>query len=83
MQYQNTSDNLAYAAARQAFAFRHRHEQGIVRVSGADRLSWLNGLLTNDVRGADACYSAWLTPQGRMITDMSCSTTITVTPNRS
>ena len=62
--------NLAYTAARQTFAFRHRHEQGIVRVSGADRLSWLNGLLTNDVRGGDACYSAWLTPQGRMITDM-------------
>ena len=70
MQYQNTSDNLAYAAARETFAFRHRHEQGMVRVSGADRLAWLNGLLTNDVRGGDSCYSAWLTPQGRMITDM-------------
>ena len=41
--------NLAYTAARQTFAFRHRHEQGVLRVSGADRLTWLNGLVTNDV----------------------------------
>jgi len=63
--------NLAYTAARQAVAFRHRHEQGILRVTGADRLPWLNGLLTNDVlRGSSRRYAAWLTPQGRMITDM-------------
>jgi tRNA-modifying protein YgfZ len=62
--------NFAYTASREAFAFRHRHEQGILRVSGADRLAWLNGLLTNDVLGSPTCYSAWLTPQGRMITDM-------------
>ena len=66
-----TAVNLAYAAARQAVAFRHRHEQGILRVTGADRLPWLNGLLTNDVlRGSSRRYAAWLTPQGRMITDM-------------
>lgn len=62
--------NLAYTAARQALAFRHRHEQGILRVTGADRTSWLNGLLTNDVLAQSRCYAAWLTPQGRMITDM-------------
>ena len=62
--------NLAYTAAREAFGFRHRHEQGILRVTGADRLTWLNGLLTNDVLTRSRCYAAWLTPQGRMITDM-------------
>lgn len=62
--------NLAYTAAREAFAFRHRHEQGILRVTGADRQSWLNGLLTNDVVTHGRCYAAWLTPQGRMITDL-------------
>lgn len=62
--------NLAYTAARKAFGFRHRHEQGILRVTGADRLTWLNGLLTNDVLTRSRCYAAWLTPQGRMITDM-------------
>lgn len=52
--------------------FSHRHDRGVLRVEGGDRLSWLNGLLTNDVRaleGGGACYAAWLTPQGRMITD--------------
>lgn len=63
--------NLAYIAALEAFAFRHRHEQGVLRVTGADRLSWLNGLLTNDVLQPGARrYAAWLTPHGRMITDM-------------
>lgn len=62
--------NLAYTAARHAVAFRHRHEQGILRVTGADRSSWLNGLLTNDIVAKSSCYAAWLTPQGRMITDM-------------
>lgn len=66
----NVNLNLAYTAARQAVAFRHRHEQGILRVTGADRLSWLNGLLTNDVVARSRSYAAWLTPQGRMITDM-------------
>ncbi len=62
--------NLAYTAARRTFGFRHRHEQGILRVTGADRLTWLNGLLTNDVLTQSQCYAAWLTPQGRMITDL-------------
>ena len=62
--------NFAYTSAREAFAFRHRHDQGVLRVSGADRLAWLNGLVTNDVLAKSNCYAAWLTPQGRMITDM-------------
>jgi tRNA-modifying protein YgfZ len=62
--------NLAHQATRIGFAFRHRHEQGVLRVTGKDRLAWLNGLLTNDVVANDRCYAAWLTPQGRMITDM-------------
>jgi folate-binding protein YgfZ len=62
--------NLAYLAASTGLAFRHRHEQGVLRVTGRDRLAWLNGLLTNDVINQTTCYAAWLTPQGRMITDM-------------
>lgn len=65
--------NLAYHAATTGLAFRHRHEQGILRVTGRDRLAWLNGLLTNDVINQATCYAAWLTPQGRMITDMFVS----------
>ncbi len=55
-------------------AFRRRHERGILRATGRDRLDWLQGLLTNDVKSSDGggwSYSAWLTPQGRMITDMA------------
>jgi folate-binding protein YgfZ len=61
---------LAYHAATTGLAFRHRHEQGVLRATGRDRLAWLNALLTNDLIGQATCYAAWLTPQGRMITDM-------------
>jgi tRNA-modifying protein YgfZ len=42
-------------------------------VAGNDRASFLQGLLTNDIqalKAGDGCYAAWLTPQGRMLTDM-------------
>jgi folate-binding protein YgfZ len=44
-----------------------------VALSGKDRASYLHGLLTNDILAltpGTGCYAAWLTPQGRMITDM-------------
>ena len=44
-----------------------------IAVRGRDRASYLHGLLTNDItslRTGSGCYSAWLTPQGRMLTDM-------------
>lgn len=62
----------AYRAVRHAAGVVNRSREGRVVVSGADRATWLQGLLTNDVvaltPGA-GCYAAWLTPQGRMITD--------------
>ena len=42
-------------------------------MSGKDRASYLHGLLTNDIASLEAgsgCYSAYLTPQGRMISDL-------------
>jgi folate-binding protein YgfZ len=42
-------------------------------VSGRDRASYLQGLLTNDIQAltpGTGCYAAWLTPQGRMLTDL-------------
>jgi folate-binding Fe-S cluster repair protein YgfZ len=42
-------------------------------VAGNDRASFLQGLLTNDIQAlkpGEGCYAAWLTPQGRMLTDM-------------
>src|SRR5687768_3532043 len=44
-----------------------------IAVAGTDRASFLQGLLTNDIQAltpGTGCYAAWLTPQGRMLTDM-------------
>ncbi|MBE3033546.1 MAG: hypothetical protein IMZ74_10165, partial [Actinobacteria bacterium] len=50
-----------------------RSSRGRLRLTGADRRVYLQGLLTNDIvalaPGA-GCYGAYLTPQGRMIADM-------------
>jgi folate-binding protein YgfZ len=48
--------------------------RGRIAVSGRDRASYLQGLLTNDIqalRPQTGCYAAWLTAQGRMTTDMN------------
>ena len=50
-----------------------RSSAGRILLSGADRRSYLQGLLTNDVAAltpGTGCYAAMLTAQGRMITDM-------------
>jgi folate-binding protein YgfZ len=63
----------AYDSARQRAALLFRRELGRIVVSGADRATYLHGLLTNDIAGLKAgsgCYAAYLTPQGRMITDL-------------
>lgn len=62
-----------YQALRNASAFVRRGDRGVLAVTGPDRLIWLQGLLTNDVaalKPGDSCYAAYLTPQGRMISDM-------------
>jgi folate-binding protein YgfZ len=44
-----------------------------IAVAGSDRAAYLHGLLTNDILSlgpGQGCYAAWLTPQGRMLTDM-------------
>src|SRR5215510_10622595 len=44
-----------------------------IAVAGKDHATYLHGLLTNDIRGlmpGRGCYAAWLTPQGRMLTDV-------------
>jgi folate-binding protein YgfZ len=62
-----------YDAARRHAAFFERADRGRIVVSGGDRASYLQGLLTNDVASlaaGEGQYAAYLTPQGRMITDM-------------
>ena len=63
-----------YRAARRGAAFIDLSERGRLVLTGADRASYLQGLLTNDVAAlppGEGCYSAYLTPQGRMIADMA------------
>jgi tRNA-modifying protein YgfZ len=66
-----TSD--AYRALRAAAAVLDRTDRGRLRLSGADRRAYLQGILTNDIAAlvpGSGCYAAYLTPQGRMITDL-------------
>jgi tRNA-modifying protein YgfZ len=65
--------SAGYEAARRHAALIDRSDRGRIVVSGADRGTYLQGLLTNDVAALErgqGCYSAYLTPQGRMIADM-------------
>src|SRR3954468_4653983 len=63
----------AYQDARERAVSIDRSTRGRIVVSGADRASYLHALLTNDINALKpgrGCYSAYLTPQGRMISDL-------------
>src|SRR3989454_6881749 len=65
--------DAAYQSARRHAALVDRSDRGRIVVTGPDRASYLQGLLTNDVmalKAGDGCYAAYLTPQGRMIADL-------------
>jgi folate-binding protein YgfZ len=69
--YQTSLDH--YRAVHEGVATGSLGLRGQIAVAGKDRASYLQGLLTNDIQALTAgtgCYSAWLTPQGRMLTDM-------------
>ncbi|HXE79810.1 MAG TPA: glycine cleavage T C-terminal barrel domain-containing protein [Vicinamibacterales bacterium] len=62
-----------YDAARTGAAVYERGPRGILAIAGRDAVSFLHGILTNDILHlavGDACYGAYLTPQGRMLADM-------------
>lgn len=64
--------STGYEAARQHAAMI-RGDRGLIVVSGRDRAAYLQGLLTNDtvaLAPGQGCYAAYLTPQGRMISDL-------------
>lgn len=42
-------------------------DRGVVRVSGPDRVGFLQGLVSNDVAGALPAWAALLTPQGKWL----------------
>jgi folate-binding Fe-S cluster repair protein YgfZ len=62
-----------YSTLRRATGLLDRSSQGRLRLTGKDRRTYLQGLLTNDIAALSAgrgCYACLLTPQGRMIADM-------------
>jgi tRNA-modifying protein YgfZ len=62
-----------YQVLRQAAGIVDRSARGRLTVSGADRRSYLQGLLSNDIAALEegaGCYATYLTAQGRMIADM-------------
>lgn len=63
-----------YQAVHAGGGVVRRTDRRVLALSGADRATWLQGLVTNDVQTlepGESRYAAWLTPQGRMITDMN------------
>jgi folate-binding protein YgfZ len=62
-----------YKAATEAAAITELDSFGILKLTGSDRASWLQGMVTNEVEklqpGA-GCYAAHLTPQGKLVAQM-------------
>jgi tRNA-modifying protein YgfZ len=62
-----------YRALREGAGIVDRSARGRLTLNGADRRTYLQGLLSNDIEALAAgagCYAAYLTAQGRMIADM-------------
>jgi tRNA-modifying protein YgfZ len=62
-----------YDAVKKTTGMADRSGEARFRVTGPDRITWLQGLLTNDIAAltpGTGCYAAYLTPQGRMLADV-------------
>jgi len=71
--YQQMPVPADYQALHEHAAIGGIAARGQIAVAGKDRATYLQGLLTNDIEALKAgsgCYAAWLTPQGRLITDL-------------
>ncbi len=67
------TSHQGYDAVKKTTGVIDRSGEARFRVSGPDRVSWLQGLLTNDIAAlapGTGCYAAYLTPQGRMLADV-------------
>jgi len=66
-------NSRGYAALRDGAALVDGSRNGRILLTGADRRSYLQGLLSNDIEALQpgtGCYATMLTAQGRMMTDM-------------
>lgn len=61
-----------YRAARASGGLRDLSDREVLRITGEDRVSFLHGMVTNDVNRlpeGGVCYAAMLTPKGAMVAD--------------
>jgi folate-binding protein YgfZ len=62
-----------YKAATTGAAITELDSFGVVKLTGSERISWLQGMITNDVQKlppGQGCYAAHLTPQGKIVAHM-------------
>jgi folate-binding protein YgfZ len=62
-----------WSAVRQRCGLLDARFRAVLRVTGADRVSFLQGMLTNDVvnlQAGEGTYAALLTQQGRVVSDL-------------
>src|SRR5262245_5840062 len=62
-----------YQAARHGAALAEKDGFGILKFTGTERTSWLQGMVTNDVQKllpGTGCYAAHLSPQGKIVAHM-------------
>lgn len=60
----------AYRAAKENVAWVNLSHRQVLRMTGPDRVSFLQGMVTQDVAGAKPVYAATLTPKGAMVSDL-------------
>jgi folate-binding protein YgfZ len=58
-----------YRAATEEAAWVELGSRELIRVTGPDRVSFVQGMVTNDVTGPGPVYAALLTPKGAMVSD--------------
>ena len=59
-----------YQTVRQAVGLSDLSHRGKIRVTGDDRVKWLQGLISNDIlplQPGQGCYSSFLTHKGKML----------------
>jgi len=64
----------AYDAARNSAAFLSNELMGVLKLTGSERHSWLQGMVTNDVeklKPGESCYAAHLNAQGKVVGQMT------------
>jgi len=62
-----------YKAATTTAAITDLDSFGVIKLTGSERIAWLQGMITNDVQklpSGHGCYAAHLTPQGKIVAHM-------------